>query len=94
MQESFEYRSGLSAVVPWSAYDEKIGETDSLLEILLDGQIVTSSLNLIGSKYYVTKKWCSILDYEGIEKGILCEFDYQPLDFEPLMKRRQNMMYW
>ena len=82
--ESFEYRLGLSAT-PWSAYDE---------ENRRNGFLVRNFTRWTDcNNEFFESDWQQKLRDEkmvfhfglrqGIEKGILCEFDYQPLDFEP-----------
>ena len=82
--ESFDYRLGLSAT-PWSAYDDENRRNGFLVRNFTQWKDCSDEFFASDwqQKLRNEKKVFFFGLRQGIEKGILSEFDYHPIDFEP-----------
>jgi len=81
MFDSFLLRLGLSAT-PWSEYDD--GRNQMIIDNFVNAEFLISNLGQSWQEDLIKKKHVFYFGLEdGIQKGILCEFDYVPLDYTP-----------
>jgi superfamily II DNA or RNA helicase len=81
MFDPFLLRLGLSAT-PWSEYDD--GRNQMIIDNFVNAELMISSIGQSWQEDLIKKKHVFYFGLEdGIKKGILCEFDYVPLDYTP-----------
>ena len=81
MFDPFLLRLGLSAT-PWSEYDD--GRNQMIVDNFVNLEIKISDIGDDWKTHFKKKKLVFYFGLEdGIKKGILCEFDYVPLDYTP-----------
>ena len=81
MFDPFLFRLGLSAT-PWSEYDD--GRNQMIIDNFVNEKMKITEISGDWKEHIKEKKLVFYFGLEdGIKKGILCEFDYVPLEYTP-----------
>ena len=89
MFSPFLYRLGLGAT-PWSEYDER---NQMIIENFVNTELEIDNLGKNWKEKLIENNDVFYFGLEDGIKGILCEFDYIPLDYTPKGKKRKFLTF-